>query len=441
MLIANTDKTINYNYLLICLVCVVAVSIAHIIGNMAVISCVLLFYLCIVFFTKMPYLLQVMVFFVPWSAILKVTPNSISFCSIAMLLMLIKLIFNPIKFRMPILIMLVLLIMSTLIGKLMHSYFISLSYIMFFIMFFSFYVYIEKYSRYIMFENLIIFYSIGIISASFLSLILRNSPNITQFIKVIEYDYMDVTRLSGFYPDPNFYSAQIVTAIGGILVLINKSKIKLSFLMTLFLLLMTCGLLSVSKSFLLSIIILLFLWILCCLKEKNGRNKILFSLFVLTIIGSIVFLLKDHFSVFGEYQRRFVSGEGISSLTTGRSDLWMKYFRYIFDNPLVLLLGMGLSSTLEGVSKGSHNTLIQCFYQFGLIGTTILLSIIFYSMFNLLKGLKIELRYFFLMAFSCFFMWMGIDILLWDDFFLTISLFFIGLIYIGEPDREEKQRK
>lgn len=35
-------------------------------------------------------------------------------------------------------------------------------------------------------------------------------------------------------------------------------------------------------------------------------------------------------------------------------------------------------------------------------------------------------------------MWMGIDVLFWDDFFLTISFFIIGMFYIGKTSITEK---
>ena len=370
---SSMDEIIDLELLFQCMICCVCIAGAHAVGNMFLICLALLFYLCIVVFSKPQQLLPIMLLFLPWSAVLKLEPNSISFCSIATLIVLGKItVLYPVRFRKQNLLVMGILVVITLTAKLVHAYSLSTEYILFFAMLLFFPLYLENFRDKILFESSVVFYSCGIIVSVVVSLMLGNNPNLLAFIRTIEYTNIGVTRLSGFCPDPNFYSARVVTAIGGVLILINKSQLKISSNILLLIALVACGLISVSKSFLLSLFLVVVLWLLCSLSERKIISRVVRGILLL-IIMCIIILQSGVFSeLINEYLSRFTDINDFSSLTTGRSELWKSYLQHFIDNPFELLIGKGYTSTLDGVAKGSHNTVIQCVYQLGVIGMALL---------------------------------------------------------------------
>lgn len=435
----STKQIINSGSLFKCMVCVCLVSAAHAVGSTPLSYMALLVYLCIITFAKIEDLLQLMLFFVPWSAVLKPTPDTISFCSVAMLIVSAKLALKPkLRFRTGNLIVLSLFAGITVFSKLLHTYSFGTQYILFLIMLVFFPIYLENYKDEISFENAVVFYSFGIISATVASLVLQNNPNLRAFIKVIEYTNIGVTRLSGFYPDPNFYSAQVATAIGLLLVLINKSKLSVSFSSTLEVSLILCGLISVSKSFMICLLLIATIWLFCCLIERKGHSRFLGTMLILTVCLNILLATGSVSELIDEYLIRFGMADSAQTLTTGRSELWKLYLRYFAENPVELLIGKGFTSTFAGVPKGSHNTLIQCLYQLGLFGTLIIIRSV-HGTLSYLKKSKAGFGYSLLIFLSCFSMWLGIDVLFWDDFFLTISLFIVGMCYVADTNQNLKK--
>lgn len=436
----STVRIINWKSLLCCLGCVLFVAFAHARGSMIISFLALLIYLSIIAFSQTKDLLQLMLFFLPWSAVLKPTPTMISFASIAMLISLGKLLLQKdLRFRRIHLEVFCLIVGITIVGKIIHSYSFGTNYFMFLIMILFFPIYLEKYKDELCFENAVIFFSFGIISATVVSLILSNNTNMLEFIKVIDYEYIGVRRLCGFYPDPNFYSAQVVTALGGVLILVNKSRMNPIFNSFLVIALVACGLIAISKSFLICLGILTIIWLLCSMREHKGHKKIMMVLLILAISITALLQFGIFSDIINEYLIRFSSVDDASSLTTGRSELWKAYFQYFFDNPLELLIGKGFTSTLDGVPKGSHNTIIQCLYQLGILGTILIAISIFNTLTYIKKGTKISLGYVLLLLATCFSMWMGIDTLFWDDFFLIISFFIVGICYVGDHSCNSKQ--
>ena len=435
----STKQIINRGSLLKCLVCVCFVSAAHAVGSTPLSYMALFVYLCIITFAKTEDLLQLMLFFVPWSAVLKPTPYTVSFCSVAMLIAAVKLVLKPkLRFRTSNLIVWSLFACITVFAKLLHTYPFGTQYILFLTMLMFFPIFLENYKDDISFENAVVFYSFGIISATVISLIFKENTNMEKFIRVIEQESIGITRLSGFYPDPNFYAAQITTAIGLVLVLINKSTLSAFFSGVLTISLVLCGIITVSKSFMICLLSIVAIWLFCCLIERKGHSKIIGTIFLLTVCIAILLVTGVVSELIDEYLIRFGMSNDARSFTTGRSEIWKRYLRYFAENPGELLIGKGFTSTLVGIWKGSPNTIIQCLYQLGIFGTVIIIRSVHGTLYYLKKS-KAGFGYSLLILVSCFSMWLGIDVLFWDDFFLTISLFIVGMCYVGDKNQNLKK--
>ena len=244
----------------------------------------------------------------------------------------------------------------------------------------------------------------------------------------MEQENIGIIRLCGFYGDPNFYSAQIVTAFGGLLLVVANKKKNNVLHIVLAIVLFFCGATSLSKSFLISILLVLVFWLFTIL--RHNPSKPIGAIFGFVLTFAILFFVGAFDNIVEQYTVRFDSVTDASDLTTGRTDLWLEYLRFMFTNPIDLFFGQGYTSVFNGVHKGSHNTLIQLLYQFGIIGVVFIVSWLG-SFAN--KDNKTNKRPLILLVWgiSCFFMWLGLDMLFCDDFFVNIMLFALGCNYFS----------
>lgn len=414
--------------LLFAIISVFAITAAQLIGNTIIIAGALLIYLFTLFTADDETVFPLFLFFLPWSTILKLSPTSISFASIATILIFAKyFILKKFKMKWNILISVLGMAIVTLISKLIHQYSISPSYFMFFIMLVAFPYLLNLIGNKTDFAICVEFFSIGIILAAITSEIFGSNTNLMQYVAVFNQENIGVTRLCGFYGDPNFYSAQIVTAFGGLLLAIGKKGKNKVLDIILSVALVACGAISVSKSFLICLMLVLALWLVSILFYKPSKFIGIMATVMVIITISLASGAFD--SIIEQYMIRFGLSDDISGLTTGRSELWAEYLDFLINNPIDLLFGQGYTSVFNTVHKGSHNTIIQCLYQFGVIGSIVLIawiSTMFTKKINLRKNILLTVVW----IIACFSMWMGLDLLYFDDFFLIFALFSLGLNYI-----------
>ena len=70
-----------------------------------------------------------------------------------------------------------------------------------------------------------------------------------------------------------------------------------------------------------------------------------------------------------------VGGTDINALTTGRFNIWIMYIEYFINNIRSAIFGVGINTALvEG--RAAHNTYIDVFYHLGVLGGTLLVSIL-----------------------------------------------------------------
>ena len=72
------------------------------------------------------------------------------------------------------------------------------------------------------FSRLTLFFACGIIMAALSARQIAAYPNISQYIKVDSY--LKITRLSGYYRDPNFYCAHITACLAGVQLLMSRER-------------------------------------------------------------------------------------------------------------------------------------------------------------------------------------------------------------------------
>lgn len=365
--------------------------------------------------------LPVLLFFLPWSPLMRTGPGNISVYTIG-LMMVCLLVLVKRKFWLrsrDVLIGLALVVM-TLLSKMLDESGLSLSYIAFLMLIlFLPTIMKESRSRAYNFHTATIFFAIGVVLAALCAQRFVTYPNIRRYIRVDAY--LTITRLCGFYGDPNFYCAQITAALSGVLLMLLHSRgRKAPIQIVLAVLLVYCGLLSGSKSFVLVLACVLLAWLLMLMRMR-GRGWFKIAILILAVFATIMVLQSSMFQgLIDIVMTRFSWSKNLSGFTTGRIELWRSYIKEILENPKVLLIGKGYSDALVN-GRASHNSILQAIFQFGLAGTGLLVA----WCWDLSKGVspgKIfrsrHLGSLILLALGIYLPWMAIDILFFDEFFL-----------------------
>lgn len=253
---------------------------------------------------------------------------------------------------------------------------------------------------------------------------------------------MSINRFSGLNGDPNYFNQLILIAI--CLLFAALLKVKNNYKWVLFLLymfLIISGFRSVSKSYALSIIVVFIMTLYYKNKLVSFKSELInvkalklllsFSLFVAGIIS--LFILSK-FVVMPVFQARTDTDD----ILTGRGDIWIHYLKLLYQNPEILLTGVGFSNNAAilgkhfGIYMVPHNVYLEILVDCGLI-VICLLFLFFKEIFTdfKLKRQDPYFMFFVIILFTSF----GLSLSSNDAFFIFLPL--ITLIG-GEVNNDEK---
>ena len=419
-------------YLLMCIALAMALCGAHVIGStILVIPCLIAFLLLVGWCCAKNFTLPILLFFLPFSPIFRISPDNFSFFTFAQVLIcILSVLKKRFQFKRYHIIAAIVLFALTLCSKLLDGSSLSFDYFAFFMLILLFPVVKEEWTQNEYdFYKVVKYFCLGIIIAALSAMSFANAPSISRFIKVDSY--LTIIRRCGFYGDANFYTAQITAAMAGCFALLLKEdkKSRVAMLAILVILLIYCGFLSGSKSFVLVTACLLLLWLISFFRM---RGKI--ALKVLLLIGlsllTVYIVTSTMFAgLLDVLILRFSSSNNLDSFTTGRIELWGTYLSEIFQDVKVFFLGKGFSN-IKINDRGSHSTFIQAVYQFGIIGLPVLLYWIdcFHrdGFQDSGKRKRITLNIIMVIV-GIVLPWFAIDILFFDEFFLLQWYLFIAM--------------
>ncbi len=426
-------------------VLLLSVGHAYNIKPLIIVSCI--FFSVLVIISSKRLFLPLMLFYLPWSPIMKIAPNSYTFYTIILpfyfILFLLGLINDKsIRISYKTVFITVTIAIWTLCSKLIQSHSVQPNYFTFIGLIAYIPIYIDNYKREISFETCIIFLTAGIITACIASEKLMTIPHMSEYIVSLYLNYGKVTRASSFYKDPNYYATQILVGIGGqlILTLYNRLK-KQKWSLLAGLILIYFGMLSISKMFIITLVLCLLVWFISLLSIRGKIRKkvsIIFSLIILaTVILSSSIFLEQLYS----YLYRFGIGDDISTLTTGRSDIIKSYLKYFSENQAEFIFGQGYTDILPNFGKATHNTILEIIYQFGLLGTP-LLFVWFFHLNRALDNEKGNLNITYILVVTvlvivCFLPWLSLHMLFYDGFFYFTALYYIGKDYVKKKETKK----
>lgn len=421
-----------------CLLACLLLVLAQTVGNgflllLVLIGCLLLAALA----CRQGLAIPVLLFFLPWSPLMKLAPGRISFYTIGLLICCaLALAQDGMRLTVRQVVLAASLMALTLTAKILQTGSITNDYLMFVFMLLLFPCVARSCPRATSFRCATMFFAGGIFSAAILARLVAHYPNISRYI-IVE-SYLTVTRLSGFYGDPNFYSAHVTACLAGVLVLLSceTEKRRQILLAAVSVALLYCGLLSASKTFVLTVACLFLFWLPILLERGNygsARTRLLFGVLCAVAFVLVSPAFRQVLQIIGA---RFTEGEGLAGLTTNRTTLWLQYLTaFVHDIPLTLF-GAGYTS-VNLFRKASHNTLIQAVYQFGILGIPLLLV----WMWNMLADMFPESdkplagwKYTVLLCVGSFLPWMALDILQYDEFFLLPVYVLLGVAHVAGWD-------
>ncbi len=405
-------------------------------GMLFLIPCLVMFMALVVWGAFKKRALAILLFFLPFSPLLKLDPDSISVYTLALLAVYLVHVVTgsrnvPIYHLLPAMG----LIVTTLLVKVENGFSIDNSYLLFCITLLLVPYIAAEFRQECDLYWLTTTFAAGIALAAVSAQYLVGSSNITQYVNVM--DVLGVVRRSGYFNDPNFYSAHITMALGGVmLLLLNQLRKKEMVTLIVFaVVLIYCGLLAVSKSFLLVILAIALLWAVGLMFQR-GKISVKLMVLLCTLVG-VYFLLSS--AMFDVLLSRFVGVSNLSAFTTGRTDLWISYIQELKDNPLMLLFGNGYTNVKVGGSA-SHNTLLQSIYQFGLVGASLLVCWFVFFVRTMLRGVRIhrtKLTQLGLVFIGAFGPWLALDYLFFDELFLFPIYVCAAVRFMAQQEQAE----
>ena len=317
-------------------------------------------------------------FTLPLGAIFKLSPDEFSFFTLMFLLFATRLIISKTKIRVSLICLLFMFVAYAFlisgISQAVNIITMALG------VFFVAYAIKEEIS----FNRVVVAYSFGIAVSAVLGLLQNKLPIIQEYVVVSILNSgataESVSRFAGLKGNPNYFTMDVILALAGIAIMLLTKKAHIKFHFVLFSLLSVIGVMSISKSFLLSWGVLLLLMIYSSLKmapEKTAK--------VILVIGSSLVIIGIFAS---DYIRAYLlrlsmdEGASLSEITTGRWDIWVSYIKAIWNDVKILLFGNGIGGSLVG-GRGAHNTYLEVIYNLGILGG----SIYAFLMSSLFKGI------------------------------------------------------
>ena len=200
-------------------------------------------------------------------------------------------------------------------------------------------------------------------------------------------------RFTAYANDPNYYSLYLCIALASIVI---KPKIK-AYDYVIMVILAIIGFLTESK---MCMILMALCLIYLVIFTANDKEKKVRNIVIIVGICIIVFAMRNTIGAFFQnlFKRAGGTGATLNDLSTGRFDIVLDCLRaLVYDIPL-LLIGRGLNyfnhfGDYVQIGRLSHNTYLDVVMSWGVIGSGIFLSIIFYWFKLYKKRINAEFGY------------------------------------------------
>lgn len=176
-------------------------------------------------------------------------------------------------------------------------------------------------------------------------------------------------RFQGLFGDPNYFMAIITMALTLVIRLYCCNQIQPVVFWVSIAALLTTGLATLSKTFLVFFIVVMALYFL---RELVHRDRQTHPGMLLLLVLALVLMIQVDDSIASVAWERLTRANDLDELTTGRSHIFSTYLQKIFETPVTLLFGVGLGTA--GLERDTHNLFLEVIYYTGLTGMGLLVA-------------------------------------------------------------------
>ncbi len=182
-------------------------------------------------------------------------------------------------------------------------------------------------------------------------------------------------RFMAFCENPNQLQIFCVIGLAMIMFLFYAQKININYFVITSLVLTTAGILTMSKSYLICLMLLLVLFLIMMYK-KNARVGICVTIAMIVLVVIFVMFFRNTISaIIGRFtQYNYTSL--IDNLLTGRASIWGVYISKWAQSFTSVLFGYGVTAP-NLVEIGTHSVYVDMIYRYGLIGIVLIGYIIY----------------------------------------------------------------
>lgn len=325
------------------------------------------------FFDRESILLQLF-FIMPMANIFKLSPTSQSFFTILILLYIVLHLVLPRRATM----LVILLGVYVVVGELFAGQF-NITQTIKFICNILFLSSILNGKVEIRHKEIFLSYIVGNIVASVFGTMNSSFFKIESYTGVESYgnpnaDEM-VTRFTGLYTDPNYYTVGMIISLCLIVILFHRKEIKALPALIFTIPIVYFLIITYSKSAVIMLFVPLFYLLYSFQRKKNYFAVLVLILMALVVL---VLALSGYIPALNIIIERFSAGDtsegvDINSLTTGRLDIWMLYIKHLTQNFRTAIFGCGIATDIIS-SHGTHNTYLEVIYFLGVVGGTLLIA-------------------------------------------------------------------
>ena len=201
---------------------------------------------------------------------------------------------------------------------------------------------------------------------------------IEQRVELFGSEEEAIVRFSGLAGDANYFAVGVIISMCLCVILLFRNEMHFITFFAFFSLLFFATAATGSKSAMIMIVWPVALFLL----SNNMKRRYFLSIAVIICICFVAFyVFNGRITIFDNTIRRFRKGtNGVESLTTGRTTIWLAIIEYFFAYPASFFLGNGASTYvfyLHSIKKAAHNAYIDLVYQLGLVGTVLFINILY----------------------------------------------------------------
>lgn len=319
---------------------------------------------------------------ISFNYIFKISPSSFSLFSLLELLTLLVVFLKNNYFKTidsVIVFLSFALVLFIIFVDAFHSHFNLNEYIRQFVNIFVLYCVLRNTGNDLNTTKIIKYFAVGIIVSSLIGLNAAKLPLFYDYIRHVGLNAEVETRFSGMTGDPNYYSVSVIICLVGLMYLFVKKKIGLFFWIS-FVALSYFGLLTLSKSFLLTWSAVCFYFLILLISNK--MYPAFWASIILLSLSVLVLLLQNNFYLTTIFNR-LSDASNVDDLTSGRTHLWSTYLNAVFKDAH-FIFGYGITAP-DVNSRDVHNFFIELIYYLGFVGAFFYFSVYFYIFISFKK--------------------------------------------------------